>query len=132
MRLIKKLISLDRRAFFFGLPTRFLFDLASTLRPTFLISVFCETIAVAFLSSHFERAQAYFFETFRLKRNSYRMAAKSISIVSRAIGGTFNKFLFVDVNIMRKVIWERARLHKIVVFIKTRNDKFFFLSNHNL
>ena len=53
-------MSLDRRAFFFGLPTRFLFDLASTLRPTFLISVFCETIAVAFLSSHFERTQAYF------------------------------------------------------------------------
>ena len=59
------------------------------------------------------------------------MAAKSISIVSRTIRVTFNKTLFVDVNIMRKVIWARVRLQKIVVFIKTRND-IFFLSNHKL
>ena len=58
--LIKTLFWLDTCPFFSGLPVYFFLDLATLLRATFLIPTFCETRAVAILSSHFQRTQACF------------------------------------------------------------------------
>ena len=62
--LIKTLFWLDTRTSFSGLPICFFLDLATLIRPTFLIYCFYETIAVAFRSSHFDRIQAYFLRLF--------------------------------------------------------------------
>ena len=109
--LIKTLFWLDTRTSFSGLPICFFLIQRHFYGQLFNINFLWNySCSISFLT--FWKNTSIFFETFRLKRNSYRMAAKSISIVSRAFRVTFNKSLFVDLNIMLKVIWARVWLTK--------------------
>ena len=126
---------LDAHTSFSGLPISFFLDLETLLRPTFLISFFLWNYRCSIFFLYFERTQAHFPRLFVWRETAITWLP--ISIVSRKIKVTLNKSLFVDLNIIRKVIWERVRLHKIVVFIKTGNSTFLlsnhkFLSNHQL
>ena len=77
--LIKTLFWLDTRTSFSGLHICFFLDLVTLLRATFLIPSFCETIAVAFLSWHFDRRQVYFSKLFAWRETAIAWLQNSSS-----------------------------------------------------
>ena len=111
LALIKTLFWLDARTSISGLPICFFWS-SDTFATNFFNINFLWNCSCSISLLTFWKNTSMFFGSFCLKRNSHLMAAKSISIVSRAIRVAFNKSLSVDVNIMRKVIWREFEFKK--------------------